>query len=173
MGLERAEFDVAERGRYQFAEPAAREVLVTEQLSHVNVEHRVVAIRLDDHGPSAWFENPPVFGERSLGMLHMVEGVFRMNDVEARVVKWQVFAVGDEERKPLGIAPFGRALDVDRDDIADTLPQQLRDAAVSAADVEQSLATRELDSDLREAAFAIPSFAGVHGPAQLIGIEPV
>ena len=66
-----------------------------------------------------------------------------MDEVELRVGERKLLGVGDREREPVVVRPGLRQLDVDRDDLADALAEESRDAAVAAADVERRSSPRK------------------------------
>jgi hypothetical protein len=94
----------------------------------------------------------------------VVEGVFRVHDVERRVGERELFRVGDPEGEPGLVAPVRERLDVDRDDLRDTLADQPRNAAVPAATVERALVAAEREAELVEAAQPVAELAARHTP---------
>ena len=89
----------------------------------------------------------------------MVERVFGVHDVKRRVFEWKLLSVRDAEAEPGLVAPSLERLNVDRDDVAHTLPDQSCDTAVSAAAIEHRLDSAEREPELVEAAQAIATLA--------------
>src|SRR5438105_1423063 len=167
--LERAEAGRREHRLHEPVEARPGEVLVPEHLRHVREENRVVAVGLDDQRRPARPEDAAVLGQRGLRMLHVVQRVLRVDEVELAVLERETLSVRDGERDPgHGLPPFG-GLDVDRNDLADTLAQQPGDPAVAAAGVEQALVALEREAELLDAAQAVteltvaPRYGGGHG----------
>ena len=128
-----------------------REVLVTPHERHLDVEARVVAIRLDDERTPAGSKDTPVLAERPLGTSHVVERVLRVDEVERRVRERKLLTIGDPKGESWSFLPLRRLRDVDADDVADAVSQQPRYTAVAAADVEQGLVTAKRVPELLDA----------------------
>ena len=167
MGLEDPEARLREGGFARARENASAEVLVTEGLRHVHVEDRVVPVALDDQSRSLRLEHTPVLGEGASGIVHVVERVLRVDQVELAVRERKLLTVRDLEAKAVAVGPCGDGLDVDRDHLADALAQEPRDAAVAAADVEQALVAAKAEAELVDAAQAVSELAGSHGAPML------
>jgi hypothetical protein len=159
VSFEGADASFGEDRLHEAAKALPVEVLVTPDESHLEIEARVVAIRLDDERDTARSEHTPVFGERTFGVFHVMERVLRVNEVERLVLERQRFAVGHLKSDPECIAPPRRLNDVYGNDFAHALAHQVGNAAVSAADVEQRLVTSKHVLELVDAPEAITMFA--------------
>ena len=162
MGLEHPKARIGEDGSDQGPEARTREVLVPADYRHLQEQGRVVAVRLHDQRCPARTENPPVLGQSSRGVIHVVQRILRMYEVEGGVAERQLFCVRNLEGKPLLRHPALRPLDVDRGDCSDPAAQEACHSAISAAHVEQGLVPSKRIPKLVDAPKPVAQLSWIH-----------
>ena len=92
-----------------------------------------------------------------------------MDQVERRVLERKALAVGGMEREPGRVPPLGRRLDIDCYYLVNPLAEQLRNAPVSAADVEERLLAAKVVAELVDAAAHETRLSDVHAATAVSG----
>ena len=80
-------------------------MLVPADECHLDEEGRVVAVRLDDQCRAAGLQYATVLGERTQRIVHVVERVLGVEEVEGGVLEWEPLAVGNAEAEPGLVQP--------------------------------------------------------------------
>jgi hypothetical protein len=158
MRFEGTEARLWERGLDEPPEARAREVVVAAHERHLYEQARVVAVRLDDERRPARTEDAPVLGQGTDRIVHVMQRVLRVDEVEGSVFERERLGVRRPESETGLVGPLGRGDNVDRDDLADTLAEEPCDSAVAAADVEKALATAKRVLELVDAPKPVAEF---------------
>src|SRR5439155_16990219 len=125
----------------QRLEDRPAEVLVAEHQRHVQIEHRIETVPLDDVDPAARSAEPFRLGENTVRVVRVVQDILEKHEIKGGGFETQRLGIAalEAQTRPSQAGPAGMLDQVDAERGSRPCCQPLRVAALAAAEVEHSL----------------------------------